>query len=112
MEALLDLAVKTDHVFAHALRTQPDRARHRVALLQPAVTPPPDMETALEHDDDFGVADLDLAEVAFRMPPALRQQTIPSALTAGPQSGAGNVFRSSVTAQTTHADSPRPKFTG
>ena len=34
-------------------------------MLQTAVAAAPDMETAPEHDDDFGIAYLDLAEFAF-----------------------------------------------
>ena len=81
-------------------------------MLQAPVTAPPDMETALKHDDDFGVADPDLAEVALGMPPALRQQTIPSAVTTGPETGPGHVFRSAVTAQTNHAKSPQRNLIG
>ena len=73
MDALADLAVETDHVLAHAGGAEPDRARHGLALLQPAVAAPPDPQPALQHDDDLGVANLDLAEVAFGVAPAFRQ---------------------------------------
>ena len=68
--------------------------------------PPPDVETAPKHDDDFE----DLAEVAFRMPPALRQQSSIRDHDWFRAGSSGNVFRSTVTAQTNHAPLRNAKF--
>ena len=71
-------------------------------MLDLAVAAPPDRQTALQQYDDFGVADLDSAEIAFRIAPAFRQQPLPALTLAGPEPGPGWVFRRPVPTQTTH----------
>ena len=61
-------------------------------MLHLAVAAPPDKQTALKHDDDFGVANLDSAEIAFRIPPAFRQQPLPALTFASPEPRPGWVF--------------------
>ena len=65
-------------------------------MLLLAVAAPPDREAAMKHDDDFGVAYLDFAEIAFRVTPAFRPQPFPAPVVAGPESGPGRVFRAPV----------------
>ena len=57
VDALLNIPVEVDHVFANAVGTEPDRDRDRVAMLQPAIAAPPYMQPALEHDDDFRLSE-------------------------------------------------------
>ena len=70
-------------------------------MLLPAVAAPPDRQTALKHDDDFGVANLDFAEFAFQMTPAFRQEPLPVPTLARLEPDPGRVFRTRVAAQTT-----------
>ena len=74
-------------------------------MLHLAVAATPDRQTALKHDDDFGVANLDSAEIACRIPPAFRQQPLPALTLASPEPRPGWVFRRPVPTQTTHASS-------
>ena len=71
-------------------------------MLHLAVAAPPDKQTALKHDDDLGVANLDGAEIAFRIRPAFRQQPLPALTFASPEPRPGWVFRRPVATQTTH----------
>ena len=50
----------------------------------------------------FGVAYLDSAEIACRIPPAFRQQPLPALTFASPEPRPGWVFRRPVANQTTH----------
>ena len=84
-----------------------------VAMLHLAVAAPPDKQTALKHDDDLGVANLDSAEIAFRIPPAFRQQPLPALTFASPEPRPGWVFRRPVATQTTHGvEANVPSATG
>ena len=103
-------AVEVDHVFADTGGAQPDGAGDRIVMLKPAVAASADAKTALEHDDDLRVARLNLAEVAFGMVPALREQPLPPPTLACPEPGPGCVLRSSMSGQPIHAVPP-PRVT-
>ena len=71
-------------------------------MLDPAIAAPPDTKAALKHDDNFGVARLDLAEVAFGVSPAFREQPGPPAIAAGPEPDSGGVLDSSMAGYANH----------
>ena len=97
-----NIAVDMDHVLANAGRAQPDRAGDRIVMLQPPVAAPADMDAALQHDDDFGFARPDLAEIAFGMAPAFGEQAGPSPVPAAAEQRPGGVFCPAVSGQSGH----------
>ena len=103
MNHLGNFAVSPDHVLPNTGRAQPDHARHCIAVLQPAVAAPPEMDAAFEHDSDFGFARQEFGEVAFGVAPAFGQQAVPSPVDAAPEQRSRGVLRSSVPGQTAHA---------
>ena len=76
-------------------------------MLDPAIAAPPDVKAALKHDDDFGIARRDLAEVAFGVPPAFREQPVPPAIATGPEPGPGGVLDLSMAGYANHTASPQ-----
>ena len=99
MDALADISIEMDHVLANAAGTHPDRARNGIALLQTAVAPPLDRQVTVEHDNDLGVAHLDLSEVALPMTPPFGAQPRPVPIFAATEQSPGCVFLLRVAAQ-------------
>ena len=106
MNALADLAVQADHVLADAGRTEPDHARHRGRLLQPAIAAPAHVQPALDQHDHLGFPRFDFRQIAGQMTPSLGQQPVPGATVAGREASACRVFLVAVTNQSRHWFAP------